>query len=177
MRQILFLVIVAVTLAGCKTTKLIKDQAKVTITETTQDTTQKVSITAPGNTVDLKENIASGIHFVYLKGKSEPVPCLEVKTQDRRVYSEDKTMFLNLKIDSLGNLAARSEQSSRELTGEVTVKNKVIHELRESIKTYEKQDSWFARTAKKFADYIVGVLILVIIVLAILNRFRPRVVV
>lgn len=122
----------------------------------------------PADSVDFRTNIASGVYLITLTD-SVQVPCFTIDDQEHEIRSGDIT--LRVKLDSLANLTAEAVTKEKELQMEIIEKDRIIRELTEKVKVYEKEDSAFSRTMKTIGAYLLVFLVLAAIIAGVIRKF------
>lgn len=158
------LVLLIVIASSCKGLKLTKESVKETEKISYTDTTFHGKVFVPEKKISFDGSFEKQAKLIFLPGQEKKI----VITKDDPVSK----MKAKLTIDSLGRYNLEAISQSDSLAYELKAKNKEIVRTKETIKEFEKRETFFGKVIRYLT---IGASILVVLIIVILGfYFRLR---
>lgn len=162
--KIMLIVLVAAQLTSCRVNKLVDKKVTKTKSDSTYSEKRKVNVLIPGQSLSFESSLGK-VHFIHVPGKTETIPCVEIKSKMTKIHTKDGKLMTQFKVDSLGNYAILTDQKNQELLIEVEDQKRVIKEYEKEVLKYQEQDTIIGKLIKE----TWWVLIIILIAFFLLN--------
>ena len=167
MKNLAIILTALVVMSSCSP-KLISSTTKTQTKTELVDTVVRFKVFIPERRLAADTNISSGVKLIFLRGANTNT------TKQIVITKEDKKakLFMQTRIDSLGNATMVCIAIADSVAAEATLQNKKITVLMETFKVYKERENYFKKIIRWALTGIGLLLLIIILVFAFYKRIR-----